>query len=805
MMGSTSATGVTRDARHHFNMWHKNRLGWLPDAAVTTVTRSGTYRVHRFDSRSSPRDRPLALRVFRDGVRWYWIGLRQNFATGTPRSDGAYVIWGYNQRLQSQMLDLTTPGNSANDAALAVGATFADPAYGVAIKPIARGGTEPEQWLDLEITVPETPPNVVTAWGREGATFFDTETGDDFLPVPETNVPMGLHHVQAIAGGDQHALALRTDGTVAAWGSHTSGQVAVPAGLTDVVAIAAGGNVSGAVRRDGTVRLWGDGTNGVTTPPAGLAGIRQLVIGTTHALALKADGTVVAWGSNSSGQTNVPATLTGVASLAAGDRMSVAVRTDGTVVRWGVTYSGVSFPTGLAGVSQASSRGGHVLALKTDGTVVAWGSNTNNQCDVPAGLNNVVAVAAGGFHSLALKADGTVVAWGSATGAKTNVPRAMPRATAIACSLQTSFALTGTAFRLIDQPAAQSVAVGGGATFAVTAAGGGPLTYQWRKDGVALPGATARTLTIARVAGGDAGSYDVLVTDAGVTFRSAAARLEVSGAAPDPEVSRIANLSIRTSAGSGAETLIVGFSIGGPGTSGAKSLLVRGVGPTLGAFGVTGVLADPKVELFNGAGLKMIENDTWLPADAETFASVGAFALRTGSADAALNLPSLPLGSYSAQVSGPGGGVVLAEIYDLTAGNTFKAATPRLVNVSARTVSGTGGDILIAGFVVAGPGSKNVLIRAIGPSLTQFGVTGVLANPQLSLFDGAAKVIHQNDDWGGVAPLATAFKAVGAFDLATGSRDAALLAQLPAGSYTAQVSGVGGTTGVALVEIYDVP
>ncbi|MBM3854793.1 MAG: hypothetical protein FJ399_16845, partial [Verrucomicrobia bacterium] len=629
MMGSTSATGITRDARHHFSMWGKNRLGWLPDEAVTTVARSGTYRLYRFDHRAAPRNRPLALRVFRDGVRWYWIGLRQNFSSGTLRADGAYVIWAYNQRLQTQLLDLTTPGTTATDAALPIGTTFSDAPYGVSFRPIARGGTDPEQWLEVEVTVPPvTPPNVIAAWGREGATFFDTETGGDILPAPETNVPAGLMGVQALAAGDQHALALRSDGTVVAWGNHAAGQIAVPAGLGDVVAIAAGGNASGAVLRDGTVRLWGESSAGVTTPPAELTGVTQLAIGRNHALVLKADGTVVAWGSNSQGQAIVPAGLTNVTAVAAGAEFSLALRRDGTVSAWGISF-GRNLPAGLSGVRAISacgalSGGQFAVALKTDGTVTAWGSNTNGQTSVPVGLDNITAVAAGAFHVLALKANGIVTAWGSTAGGRTTVPPELPRITAIAASASASFALAGTPFRLIDQPIAQTAIIDGPATFRVNATGSGPLAYQWRRNGVAIAGATGSTYTLTRVAAGDVGLYDVIVTDAGTAFPSATALLTIT-ATPPPggEVSRISNLSIRTQTGAGAQTLIVGFVVGGPDTSGTKSLLVRGIGPSLAAFGVSGALGDPRVELYDGRAVKLLENDNWSANDAAVFASVG--------------------------------------------------------------------------------------------------------------------------------------------------------------------------------------
>ncbi len=815
-MGSSGTTGVTRDARHHFNQWHKNRLGWLPDAAVTTVKTSGTYRIYRFDSRDAALTQPLALRIFRDGVRWYWVGLRQNFATGTPTANGAHVIWGYNNRQQSELLDLTTPGVNANDATLAIGATFSDPVSGVVIKAVARGGTEPAQFLDVEVTLPSTPPDVVVAWGREGATFFNGNTGAPSSPVPETHVPLGLTGVRAIAAGGQHAIALKADGSVVAWGNSTNSQTSVPAGLTDVVAVAAGGEVSGVVRRDGSVRLWGSNASGQTTVPAELSNVAQLAIGTTHVLALKTDGTVTAWGSNTSAQTTIPAGLADVVAIAAGSGGSVAVRRDGTVVAWGAALFR-AVPAGLANVVAISACGAgenggtHVLALRRDRTVAAWGNNANGQSTVPAGLNGVVAVSAGGFHSLAMKSDGTVVAWGSSVSSQTNVPVALPRGFALASSTRGCFALAGTSVGINFRPQDQTIAVGGSVILRVDATGLGALGYQWRKDGVGVAGATSSTLALTGVTAAQSGLYDVVVTDSVGGVVSPSARLTVN-AVVTQEVSRIANLSIRTRAGTGAQTLIVGFVVGGASTSGPKPLLVRGVGPTLGIFGVTGVLADPKLEVYSATAVKLFENDNWNPADAATFASVGAFALTANSSDAALYNGGLASAGYSAQLSGVGGatGVVLAELYDVTPATTFGAGTPRLINVSARAVSGVGADVLIAGFVIAGPGSKTVLVRAIGPTLSVFGVTGVLADPKLELFNGAGVKTQENDNWGttvsGSTPVTAAtFTSVGAFGLTGTSRDAALLATLQPGAYTVQVSGVGGTTGVALVEVYEAP
>ncbi|MBL9201034.1 MAG: hypothetical protein JNL39_11035, partial [Opitutaceae bacterium] len=184
------------------------------------------------------------------------------------------------------------------------------------------------------------------------------------------------------------------------------------------------------------------------------------------------------------------------------------------------------------------------------------------------------------------------------------------------------------------------------------------------------------------------------------------------------------------------------------------------------------------------------------------FAGVGAFALGATSRDAAL-LSTLAAGAYSAQVTSSSGGtgVVLVEAYDADAASSGT----RFINLSARTLAGTGAQTLIAGFVLSGNVPRTLLIRGIGPTLGAFGVAGVLANPRLELRNAASAVVATNAGWAGAPALAAAFTQVGAFALPPSSGDAALLISLAPGSYTAQVAGTGGATGVALVEVYEVP
>jgi hypothetical protein len=206
-------------------------------------------------------------------------------------------------------------------------------------------------------------------------------------------------------------------------------------------------------------------------------------------------------------------------------------------------------------------------------------------------------------------------------------------------------------------------------------------------------------------------------------------------------------------------------------------------------------MADPRLEFYIGSTM-MLSNEDWSAALASTFASVGAFRFANGSKDAAF-LHTF-IGACSVHARGTDAGIVLVEVYD-----TGAPTAARLVNVSARNRVGTGDDILIAGFNIAGNGAKQLVIRAVGPKLAAFGVTGALVDPKLEIYNSAGVKLTENDNW--TAALVPTFSAVGAFQLDPGSRDAALVAALPPGSYTAQVRGADGGTGEALIEIYEVP
>jgi uncharacterized delta-60 repeat protein len=273
------------------------------------------------------------------------------------------------------------------------------------------------------------------------------------------------------------------------------------------------------------------------------------------------------------------------------------------------------------------------------------------------------------------------------------------------------------------------------------------------------------------------------------------------------QFSKLGNLSARTVAGEGPQTLIVGFVTQGPG---GIPMLLRGVGPGLAAFGVTGYLADPKLSLFDQSGDLQLSDDNWGdngngPAIAAAAVQVGAFPLANGSLDAAA-LATLGPGSHTFQVFGSGGasGIALAEAYDANpAAPSFSG--PRAINFSCRSQAGSGSNALIGGFVIEGANAKRVLIRAVGPSLASFGVAGVLPDPVLTLYSGSVAIGSSGPGWAADPTLQATFDYVGAFGLATGSQDTAMTLTLSPGAYTAQVTSQSGASGVALVEVYEVP
>ncbi len=362
----------------------------------------------------------------------------------------------------------------------------------------------------------------------------------------------------------------------------------------------------------------------------------------------------------------------------------------------------------------------------------------------------------------------------------------------------------------------------------VNSAGGGTSTIVGSNGQLLILATTPTVTTGALGAVAADGTFSVSAPGAIITGAIDAPTTSVSGtvvvqdqtsvrfsgvSATTARTDRLANFSsrVRISPGSGG-TLITGFVVGG---TGSKRVLIRAVGPTLADFGVANAIVNPRLQLFDSAGRVLIENDDWSGAEtAAAFSQTGAFTLEPGTKDAAL-LTSLTPGAYTVHITaGNEAGVTLAEIYDasLTPGTDLI----RLINISTLGSVDSGDGVLIGGFVVTGNTPKRVLIRGVGPALGAFSVAGALADPRLSVYNGST-LIARNDDWStpnpldgqqsvaNAADLATAAKSVGAFALVSGSKDAALVITLAPGAYTAQVAASSDTTGVALVEVYELP
>jgi alpha-tubulin suppressor-like RCC1 family protein len=398
----------------------------------------------------------------------------------------------------------------------------------------------------------------------------------------QATVPGTLGTVSAIAAGSAHSLALRTDGTVVAWGSNSNGQCSVPTDLNQVVAIAAGTEHSLALRSDGTVVGWGGPTN--LAVPAGLRRIVAISTSGYHALALRADGTVVGWGSSYSNDTPAPVGLSGVAAIACAryfNGFSIALKSDGTVVGWGSRdYNVLSLPSGLANVASIVAGGAHVLARRTDGTLVAWGRDDVAEGMLPIGLDRVIDWSAGTQHNLALvtaiaptllrqpascrvpaQADVvlTVKSAGSAplayqwlrngqavaestTSVGTTTAQLVLKAvsagqagsyTAVVRNAAGTVTSSAAAVSVADdarpvinvQPLPASCGLGGAATFSVTAAGAGTLTYQWfagesGDESRPVVGGTGATLNVSSVNAAE--RYWVRVTNAAGSVNSRA-------------------------------------------------------------------------------------------------------------------------------------------------------------------------------------------------------------------------------------------------------------------------------------------
>src|ERR1017187_1030869 len=320
------------------------------------------------------------------------------------------------------------------------------------------------------------------------------------------------------------------------------------------------------------------------------------------------------------------------------------------------------------------------------------------------------------------------------------------------------------------QPASETVNTGANAAFWIVASGSAPLSYQWTFNGNAISGATGATLTLSNVTASQAGNYSVSVSNGGGSVTSSNATLTVSSSSAANPLS-FASQPISQTAPSGGTVIFYAPAL----TSGSNSSSSTGISAR-----ATSTSSSVTYQWFlNNVPIAGATNSTYILSDAT----------------AADN------GSYTCLASGPAG-VIASSAATL---NVVTTSDPGLlINISTRAAVGTGGNILIAGFVVRGSTSETVLIRGSGPALAALGVPSTLPDPKLSLYQNNT-LLAVNTGWGGDPQIAAMAASVGAFGWGSSApADSAILISLPPGNYTAQISGASGDTGVALVEVYSV-
>lgn len=261
--------------------------------------------------------------------------------------------------------------------------------------------------------------------------------------------------------------------------------------------------------------------------------------------------------------------------------------------------------------------------------------------------------------------------------------------------------------------------------------------------------------------------------------------------------SRLQNIATRLNVLTGDNVLIGGFI---PTGSVAKKVVIRGIGPSLTAFGITNALADPVLELHGPDGAILATNNNWKD-DANQASQIQATGLAPkNELESALIATLDPGKGYTVIVSGKNGGtgIGLAEVYDID-----PAAASKLGNIATRGFVDKGDNAMIGGLIVgpASASSTKVVVRGIGPSLTAAGVNGALQDPTLEIHDSNGTTIASNDDWKSDANASQ----VQAANLAPkDSRESAIYTVLSPAAYTAVLRGKNDTTGVGLVEVYNV-
>ena len=619
--------------------------------------------------------------------------------------------------------------------------------------------------------------------------------------------------VTAIAAGYGHTVALTSDGKVFPWGYNDAGQL-------------------------------GDGTTTNRSTPVAVDMSRALrgktviaiAAGDLHTVALTSDGKVFAWGYNYTGQlgdgtttnrstpvaVNMNGALLGksVTAIAAGYGHTVALTSDGKVFAWGHNYYGELGNGGYPYVSStpvavnmsgallgkrvtAIAASYHTVALTSDGKVFAWGDNETGELGDGTGTNrstpvavdmsgallgkSMTAIAAGEFHTVALTSDGKVFAWGNNADGQLGDGTGNGHSTPVAVDM--SGALLGKSMT--------AIAAGSYHTVALTS---DEKIFAW---GYNYNGEL-----------GNGGYPHVSLTPVAVDMSGALLDNTVSAIAAHGHhtvalaASQLSNISTRAFVQAGDNVMIGGFIVQG---TQPKRVIIRALGPELTQYGIPNALANPTLELHNGAGALIASNNNWATTiiggiiTANQVQDIQASGYAPGDLRESAIIADLPPGNYTGIVRGVNNmtGVGLVEVYDLS-----PDASSVLGNISTRAFVQTGDDVMIGGFIVRGTAVKRVIVRAIGPELTHHGVPNALANPTLELHNGTGALIASNNNWAAtiIDGIITAnqVREIQASGYAPSDElESAIIADLPSGNYTAIVRGMNNTTGVGLVEVYD--
>lgn len=425
------------------------------------------------------------------------------------RSDGTVVGWGSNTSGQTtipaELSPFSRPGTvPANPTGTANTMTVTAVTSALVFPGMAVTGPAGTVGAGAVVVSKDPTGLILTLSVPNAVNTVATSTTFTFTPAP----------VVAIAAGNDHTVALKSDGTVTAWGRNVEGQTTIPTGLTGVAAIAAGGDTSYALKTNGQVVAWGDNANGQATVPAGLSGVTAITAGGDHAVALKSDTTVVAWGKIWNGSVfvseTVPAGLRGVTAIAAGAYHTLAI----TVAPPIITVQPVGVTVVQGGTATLS-------VLAPNAVSYQWQKNGVN---IPGATGATLTLS----NAQVSDADTYTVVVTNGFGSVTSNPVTIT-------GTFTPAIISDPLNVTVNQPAAGQPAVS--ASFDVMATGGS-LSYQWQKNGVPIPGATNQVLTLANVTTEDVGSYTVVVINSigSVTSKSAALDVVPIGRIFQPQI-----------------------------------------------------------------------------------------------------------------------------------------------------------------------------------------------------------------------------------------------------------------------------